>query len=196
MATIHGTSSYLQFGYELYLWVRMALRECAPMHPELKRFLSPIFGVLSVPVLLAVGLSPILVPLFLIEFFSDGPSDLDSACEPRFIQEQAVAFVAPNRFWARQDQAFTLKLERPFVAPSAHIREEQAKLMQTLAEVRQALPPPPPRSRPEALRAEADRIEHEQTLRLLDESALNRWQQERAHAQRCLAHARAQLARR
>lgn len=153
-----------------------------------------VFGTLSVPIMLGIMLLPILTPLFLISFFSDSPADLGSDCSPTTIQEQMVQFVAPVRFWSREEKAFTSSLARPFTPPSAEIRRQTAQVMQTISEATRDIRVPPT-SYPDQLRAEADRIEHEQTLRALDQQAYVAWQERRALAQRCLARARKELAK-
>lgn len=165
------------------------------MQPVLAKLREIVFGTLSVPVMLGVMLFPLLLPLFLISFFSDSPADLGSDCSPNTIQQQMVQFVAPVRFWSREEKAFTASLARPFVAPSAEIRRKTAEVMQTISEVAKDVRLPSA-SYADQLRAEADRIEHEQTLRALDQQAYVDWQERRAFAQRCLTRARSELAKR
>jgi hypothetical protein len=165
------------------------------MQHVLAKLREIVFGTLSVPLMLGVMLLPILLPLFLISFFSDSPADLGGDCGPTTIQQQMVQFVAPVRFWSREEKAFTSSLARPFTPPSAEIRRQTARAMQTISEVTRDIRVPPT-SHPDQLRAEADRIEHEQTLRALDQRAYVEWRERREFKQRCLTRARNELAKR
>jgi hypothetical protein len=156
----------------------------------MQKLLSQVQTLLNIPLTVGIFCIPFLAILIVILLLAGSGGSLNDSCEPSTIQAQALAVLAPNRFWKEQLDYLDKRAAMPFTPPSIWFTQESSKLTAQIAAVSPnvARTQTEPERQIDSLRQAADKIEHQEWLRRLDANALANAIAERNRTSACISH--------
>ena len=171
-----------------------------------RRVASNIYEAIYTIIWVPIGLAILLLPFFgfitLLLWINGSGGSLNNACNPRTIQAEVLATIAPKTFWHEQVAHLQTEIQRKFFPPSELIRQASAEGREALRQAIGERKVPEVRTEAallhqyaERLREKAEAIDMKASLGELGRNALDEYNASLERAQTCLQHSKSQLRR-